>query len=135
MKSRKASPRKLASGCAEPGPGDGRDPRYDRDESADRVENRKALQLCKQVELTLSQVLGGESSDEVLQNALIQSVIPAPHSGRLLVSVMLAPSATADSQTLLEHLLQAAGRLRSEVAQAIHRRKAPELSFRVVGAT
>ena len=26
-------------------------------------------------------------------------------------------------------------RMRSEVANAIHRRKAPELSFRVVGAT
>jgi ribosome-binding factor A len=37
-----------------------------------------------------------------------------------------------DSPTVLAHLEQARGKLRSQVAQAIHRKKVPELTFAVV---
>ena len=52
---------------------------------------------------------------------------PAPHSGRLRATVT-AP----DRGRAAERLHAAAGRLRTEVAGSINRRKAPELVFAVV---
>jgi ribosome-binding factor A len=52
--------------------------------------------------------------------------------------VRLCPSASAtevDSNQVLEHLHRAQARLRREVAAAIHRKRVPELTFCVVGAT
>ncbi len=96
--------------------------------------HRKALQLCAQVMRTLNGVLVGEG-DPVLRDLLVIEVVPAPDTKRLLVSVVLAPSASEyDSVEVLEHLHQAQRHLRSEVAAAITRRKAPELSFRVLTA-
>jgi ribosome-binding factor A len=100
-----------------------------------KVANRKALQLAAQVAETLSQVLQGECDDEVLRDLLVMSVVPAPDSTQLLVTVSLAPSAgTVSTAEVMEHLQKARGKLRSEVALAIHRRKTPELLFTFVDA-
>jgi ribosome-binding factor A len=112
------------------GAGDGVDPRLPIRESKNSAANRKALQLAAQVERTLSQVFAGECGDEVLCDLRVEEVTPAPDSGHLLVTL----SPTDDSlalEVVLEHLHRAGGRLRSEVAAAIHRRKAPELHFQV----
>jgi ribosome-binding factor A len=133
MKPRKASLRQLLSSCAEVGPDDGLDPRTAFRKPSGKVTNRKALQLCGQVARTLNLVLGGECADDLLRSVLVESVQPAPDSSRLLVTLCPAPSAeTTDPATVLEHLHRAAGRLRAEVASAIHRKRAPELMFRVV---
>jgi ribosome-binding factor A len=103
------------------------------DADSRKVANRKALQLSAQVADTLSQVLQGECDDEVLRDLLVMSVTPAPDSTQLLVTVSPAPSAGAVSTTeIMEHLQKAKGKLRSEVALAIHRRKTPELLFTFV---
>lgn len=71
-------------------------------------------------------------ADEVLRNLTVVSVEPAPHSGRLLVTVAgPSPADATDQHAVSEHLARAAGLLRSEVASAVHRRKAPELVFHV----
>jgi ribosome-binding factor A len=96
--------------------------------------HRKALQLCAQVMRTLNSVLVGEA-DPVLRDLLVAEVVPAPDTRRLLVSVVLTPSAAEnDPVEVLNHLHQAQGHLRSEVAAVITRKKAPELSFRVLTA-
>jgi ribosome-binding factor A len=133
MPFRRISRKDLLAGCSETGAGDGLDPRYDRPESPAKVANRKALQLCGQVAETLMLVLAGASGDEVLRHLVVKSVVPAPNTSRLLVTV--APSAvapTVDLDAVRGQLEQVRGRLRGEIAAAIHRRRVPDLTFRVV---
>jgi ribosome-binding factor A len=131
MTSRKISRKNLLSGCSEPGERDGKDPRYDDRESPPKVKNRKALQLCAQVAETLTQVLGGECDDDLLRDLLVESVVPAPSSARLLVTVSLADPRVSREE-VLGRLEAVRSRLRAEVVSAIHRRKAPDLDFLVV---
>jgi ribosome-binding factor A len=129
MTIRKISRAELLACCSEPGPGDGLDPRLTRRGPEGRGVGRKALQLCGQVARTLAAVLA-ESADDVLRDLAVEGVVPAPNSGRLLVTVSPAEPSAADEAAL--RLEAAHGRLRSEVAAAIHRRRAPDLVFRVV---
>jgi ribosome-binding factor A len=129
---RKITRKDLLSGCAQPGAEDGLDPRYDRQGGDQPIGSRKALQLCRQVARTLEGVLLGECNDEVLRDLIVESVVPAPHSGRLLVTVSLSPSAPyVAPEVILERLHGSQGLLRTEVAAAIHRRKAPDLLYQV----
>ncbi len=128
---RKISRRELLSGCSEVGPQDGQDPRYDRPEESAKVPNRKALLLCGQVQETLTDVLAG-CADDVLRDLLVESVVPCTTSVRLLVTVR--KPADVDAETINAHLEGARGLLRSEVASAIHRRKTPDLLFRIIDA-
>ena len=121
----------LLSACSGIGPDDGVDPRYDRPDEPRKVPSRKALQLCGQVADTLALVLS-ECGDEVLRNLQVISVMPAPTSVRLLVTVARAAGATESARQIAEHLERARGRLRIELAAAIHRRKTPDLTFQVI---
>ena len=113
---------------------DGVDPReYFKTESGRGKPNRKVLQLCSQVAQTLNLVLAGEFDDELLHNLQVESVDPTPDASQLCVSVScVVADETVDSQEILERLAKVAGRLRSEVATAITRKRAPKLVFRVV---
>jgi ribosome-binding factor A len=118
--------------CAELGPGDGIDPRRTKDAEDRHVPNRKALQLCAQIARTLGCALASECGDDVLQALLVASVQPAPDSTRLLVTVYPTPSAPVqEAAQILQHVHRAAGMLRSVVAAAVHRKRVPELVFRV----
>ena len=132
MKPKKPSRKQILSSCNEIGPDDGVDPRtFFRDPSRRRT-NRKALQLCAQVARTLGEVLAWESGDDLLRDLTVESVQPAPDSSRLLVTVRLhAAPGTVPADRVLEHLNRAQGKLRAEVAAAIHRKRVPELTFRV----
>jgi len=131
MHSKKPSSKEPRPSCAEAGPEDGVDPRDFYRRETPRITNRKALQLCGQVARALNGALP-TCGDEVLRDLYVVSVAPAPHAGRLLVTVTRTPSAPAvDNGVVQEHLQRAAGLLRSEVAAAIHRRRAPELTFAV----
>jgi ribosome-binding factor A len=97
-------------------------------------DNRKAKQLCRQVAETLDLVLSGDCDDELLQSLHVISVVPAPHSSRLLVTVSADLTAEQyDRQQILSRLEEQAGRLRAEVAASIHRKRVPVLVFDVVG--
>jgi ribosome-binding factor A len=125
----------MTTSAAELGPEDGTDPKRCHDRRTwhrPRSPGRKALQLCGQVADALRAILSG-LADEVLQNLTVLSVEPAPHTGRLLVTVAAPATAdVTDRRTAAEHLTRATGRIRSDVASAVHRRKAPELSFAVL---
>lgn len=125
----------MKSVCSELGELDGVDPRSLSHRYTQRGINRKAWQLCRQVAETLQPVLAGETGDEVLREVLVESVVPAPNSSRLLVTVVLAPDCPHNQAEVLEHLFRSLPRLRCEVARAIHRRKTPELTFRLAGAS
>ncbi len=130
MSFRRVSRKNMLSTCDTVGPEDGLDPRYDRPVEPRKVPNRKALQLCGQVADTLALVLG-ECGDDMLRDLLVVSVKPAPTSARLLVTVARATGATGDVDQIAAQLECARGKLRSEIAAVIHRRKAPDLVFRV----
>lgn len=121
--------------CAEIYEDDGLNPRDDpKDGGRNRWQGRKCTQLCRQVAETLDLVFTGDCRDELLQSLRVVAVAPAPFSSRLLVTVVAdLPAAEADPQEILDRLQKHAGRLRSEVAASIHRRKTPTLVFRLSG--
>ncbi len=96
--------------------------------------SRKALQLCRQVEEVLNQVLSGECGDELLQELHVVSVIPAHSTSQLVVRIgPVLPGSQLSPAETLARLERAAGMLRSAVAAAITRRQAPRLMFQYVG--
>jgi ribosome-binding factor A len=116
--------------CAAFGPDDGVDPRDWAKGDRGPVKNRKALQLCRQVAETLHLALAG-CGDPCLNDLLVLDVMPFPDSSRMLVTVQSATGTATDPAAILERVRQAAAMLRNEVAIAIHRRKTPDLVFRV----
>jgi ribosome-binding factor A len=97
--------------------------------------DRKVHQLCRQVGLTLDEVLA-ECGDRVLQMLRVESVQPLPDASRLLVTVAFIdnqPGTIADIALVLEHLQRASGHLRCEIATAITRKRAPLLHYRLAG--
>jgi ribosome-binding factor A len=135
MLPRKPSRRQLRSLAAEVHPDDGIDPRAAvrtgrprRTGPARPRADRKTLQLCRQVAETLGDALAGQG-DEVLRGLDVVDVTPAPDASRLLVAVRPVPP--SEPLRVLERLDHASGRLRSEVAAAITRRRAPTLAFRI----
>jgi ribosome-binding factor A len=88
--------------------------------------------MCGQIARTLSMVLSWESGDELLSELMVEAVEPAPDSTRVLVTVSVQ-AGNATFSDVSQRLHRASGRLRAEIATAIHRKRVPELAFRVVG--
>ena len=117
--------------AAESGPDDGIDPKL-LFRAPPRRDDRHVRRLCSQVRETLTYALAGSCRDEVLQSLHVSDVEPAPDATRLAVT-LVAPD-PAQVETARARLALVAALLRSEVAASIHRRRAPELVFRVVPA-
>ena len=95
--------------------------------------NRKVLQLCRQVAVTLDGVLA-DCGDLVLQNLHVASVAPFPDGSRLLVTVASVdglPARVGAPEVVLEHLNHASGHLRREIALAVTRKRTPLLVYRL----
>jgi ribosome-binding factor A len=128
MAKRRFSRKPPAELCAElTADDDGIDPRFLPRGTAGGS-NRKALQLCRQVERALSVALEGD----MLRDLMVQSVLPAPDSSRLLVTFSHQGVEAVESADVLAALDDARAKLRSAIAAAIHRKKTPELAFHVV---
>ena len=128
MASRRFSRKPPADLCSEWTADDGIDPRLQPKRPPGKVTNRKTLQLCRQVERTLSVLLEGE----MLRDLTVQSVLPAPDSSRLLVTFLYHGPASVASAEILAALHGQYAKLRGAIAASIHRRKTPELSFQVM---
>ena len=142
MPSRKEM-RRLCEECTE---GDGADPRkvssrrprHHPGHEIGRIrEDRKALQLCRQISQTLDEVFA-ESRDDVLRGLHVLAVEPAPDASRLLVTVLPEDGVTASRSNptvIVEHLSKASGYLRGEVTTAITRKRTPLLAYRVAASS
>ena len=131
MRSRKSSRKRSRSLCGELGPGDGIDPRLATRGESGRPGSGdpRARRLCHQVARTLNAVLAAETGDETLRDLMVVSVAPAPSVGHLLVTVRSAGG--AEPGQILTRLAAATGRLRSELAASISRRRVPTFAFRI----
>jgi ribosome-binding factor A len=133
MTSRKVSLRAIAALCDELGPDDGVDPRRIRRGRRKRKKDGKARQVSRQAEVTVELTLGA-LLDDALQGLRVVRVEPAPDSRRLLV--VLGPrdgSAEMTEDEAAAAVRKVEGRLRREVARALHRKRAPSLAFGFVG--
>jgi ribosome-binding factor A len=137
MKPSKRSTTDLRALCAQVHPDDGVDPRevFSRVERRRDKRNRKTYQLCKQVGRAVALALAGECGDSRLQSLLVVRVEPAPDDTH--VRVFVQPSSAggnSEREALHRRLGHVRHVLRREVAAAITRKYAPELSFVVVPA-
>jgi ribosome-binding factor A len=121
--------------CSEIHEDDGIDPRdFFRPATQRGKDNRKAMQLCRQVAETLEQVLCSEIADELVCSLSVTSVVPAPDSSRLLVTLRTDLKLHEFDRPELERRLEGRrGQLRCAVAGAITRRKTPNLALVIVG--
>jgi ribosome-binding factor A len=126
MSRRRPSTEELLVSAGEISPEDGSDPVkfFDRRRwnEGPAKPGRKALQLCGQVKDALPGILA-RMAEPALRDVTVLAVEPAPHAGRLMVTV----AGPADATDRLTH---ATGRVRTEIAAAINRRKVPELVWR-----
>ncbi len=133
MTTRRASLRAIAALCDEIGPEDGVDPRHVRRGRSKEKEGRRrrARQLCSQAEEAVHLAIGC-LGDDGLRGLRVVGIEPAPDSSRLLVEVEVE---AGDDEEVLGDARKALGRaegvLRAAVASAVHRKRAPELTFRV----
>src|SRR5262245_65875495 len=93
-----------------------------------RWADHKTLRLCRQVLEALQIGLAG-CADDVLQQVFIASVDPGADPSRLEVTVDLPPD--LDPADAIARLEGAKGLLRSLAAEAISRKKVPDLVFRI----
>lgn len=130
----KRTRRQLLDYCGELHEDDAVDPRdYFKEKRSLGQQGRKSKQLCRQVAETLDLVLSGECRDERLQSLHVLSVEPAPDASRLLVTVESdLPADEFDHGAILDALASQTGRLRTEIAQSIHRKKVPSLVFNLL---
>lgn len=96
-------------------------------QSFERQAQRKARQFCRQVQRALNLALEDRSAGDGINGLFVEEVSPAPDCGRLLVHVVIPDGLSIPDA--IAALGRDAPRLRSEVAMAITRKRAPELSF------
>ena len=89
----------------------------------------KDRQVCRQVYDALSWALA-DIEDPRLDDIALAAVDPAPDASRVLVT-LVPTSPDVDVEAARECLEEVAGELRAEVAAEVHRRRAPELTFRI----
>lgn len=150
MRYRMPSNKQMRRFCAEPGEDDGLDPRLGARRSgrggrsrhggsafgpgsAMQTVDRKSAQLCRQVAVTLDEVLA-DCGDDILRMLRVVDVVPFPDASRLVVSVApVDPESpgTPAPEAMIEHLHRAGGHLRYEVASAVTRKRAPLLVYRL----
>lgn len=94
---------------------------------ASRHGEHKARQLCRQAQRALNLALAERGSDLDLEQIYVDDVTPAPGCGHLLVH-FVAPAGRPLPEVLAS-LRREGPRLRAQIARAISRKQAPELSF------
>jgi len=115
-----------------------RKPVFDDGSPADRSGGRrgnprKTAQLCAQVRRALDLALLGDVEDPVIQDLVVESVEPTADDSRLFALFAAGTEAGAlEKAEVLTRLESQRPVLIRAVAEAIHRRKVPEIAFDVM---
>jgi ribosome-binding factor A len=92
---------------------------------------QKTAQLCRQVYRTLVGAIAA-ADDDALLDVNVESVEPCPDATRLLVLLRATRATTREHiESIHRALDRHRGRLRSDVARSVTRKRAPELVFHV----
>ena len=91
--------------------------------------HHKDLQLCRQVFDALTYALA-DLDDPLVDGLALASVVPAPSSARLLVT-LVPTRKDLDPDLALACMREASDELREEVAAEVTRKRVPELVFRI----
>jgi ribosome-binding factor A len=95
-----------------------------------KIQPRKIAQLCAQIRQALELAMLGVVHDEALTDVEVFAVTPLPDPGRVQVT-FVAHGERPDIPGLTACLEAARGILTAEVAQAITRKRVPDLVFEV----
>jgi len=125
-------PVRLLAHCGELRDDDCVDPREYFRPAANSSRRRKTRQLCSQIAQALSMILASEFDDELLLGLTVLAVEPAPNESQFLVILQSDQAEPPVREEILRRLSQATGFLRSEIAAAITRKRAPQLLFRLL---
>ena len=98
-----------------------------RDRSGHR--GHKDLQVCRQVFDALTYALA-ELDDPLIDELVLASVMPAPSSARVMVTLIPTRN-DFDCDAALNRVRELADELREEVAAEVTRKRVPELVFRI----
>lgn len=132
MKPGKSSLELMRRLCGEIREDDGVDPREFVKRTQKRNGEKRHRQLCAQVRRCLDLVVPEILLRSRVDVCEILSVDPAPDASRLVVVV----GVEVDRLDIARQTLAASkGALRAQVAQAVHRKKAPDLCFDVITRT
>ena len=101
--------------------------RPDHQSKGGRKRWHKSEQLCRQAQRALNLALAGECHDDLLREVYVETVTSSGDSGTLVVGISIP--AGASLVDVLEKLDRARGLLRTSIAQAITRKRVPELIF------
>lgn len=99
----------------------------DNHRSSSQQAQRKAQQFCRQVQRALNLALADAGVADMACDLFVDEVSPGPDCGHLLVHVVVQDGFSVPDA--MSALRRDARRLRSEVAMAIARKRAPELTF------
>ena len=91
--------------------------------------HHKDLQLCRQVFDALTYAFA-ELDDLLIAELALASVVPAPSSARVLVTLVPIRD-DIDPDVALDCVRELAAELREEVAVEVTRKRVPELVFRI----
>ena len=123
----------LLAHCGELREDDCVDPREYFRPTASGGRQRKTRQLCSQVAQALAQILASDFDDDLLLGLTVLAVEPVPNESQLLVILQSDQAETpAAREEIFRRLIAATGFLRSQIAAAITRKRAPQLEFRLV---
>ncbi len=132
MKLSKSKIDQIKALCSEVSEDDGIHPRELAKKERKKRIDYKSLQLSKQAERALHLEWSGVFATSVLADLKIHSVEPEPQSQRLIVTIILDSACSCSEKEVLVKLTNERGHLRSIIARAIHRKKVPELAFRII---
>jgi ribosome-binding factor A len=94
---------------------------------------QRLARLCKVIEHVAGSVLEESSADEVLGHCEVLGVVPGASRTRVVIEVGFRLSEQAPGiLEVLQALDSLSGRLRTEVARSINRKRVPLLAFDVI---
>lgn len=105
-------------------------PDFSRTDASDHSNSRRDQQLCRQAERILGLALV-ELDDPLLEEVALVGVY-ARGGGTLGVELLAPPGTDRDTlRDMRERIDAARGRLRSELARSINRRRVPDIVFQI----
>ena len=98
-----------------------------------RINPNKTAQLCEQIRQAIAVALVSEVEDEELEVLDVEAVLPTNDPSRYLVvfAALAVTDEELDLDDLLERVKEQVDTWKSAVAESIHRKQIPELSFAV----